>query len=377
MKCFPPSPVARAVTLSLIGFLPIIASAQPKLSTEKLREAGVSAYKELPDIVTPNHVSPFAESVQYFFAYEQKMYRKKKSPDQDLMRAMRWLYSEMDAFVYSKGDSFRHRSTKDLLDKGLRKYREIHGNDQIIDIPTFISASANLYAYIQVANNRNSEAMSAFEWLQQKRHQEALITSGGKGDKLSTWVPTRSKPRLGLESQRSDQELVPVFPDLVVDSLDVVQGEGSAQEKTTAEQLQEAYGDLDSRHRRIIDAFGEMRRDDEALIRKYIRLETRASRLESRLAALEKQISTRTADRGTDENLRYRVILTSVNDNKIQVIKAVRSLTGLGLKESKEQVDGAPTRIAENVSLARAKSMKSKLQKAGARVEILLSGENH
>lgn len=64
------------------------------------------------------------------------------------------------------------------------------------------------------------------------------------------------------------------------------------------------------------------------------------------------------------------VELTSVGDNKIQVIKAVREVTGLGLKEAKEIVDGAPAVVKEGVATADAEEMKGKLEEAGATVSF-------
>jgi len=64
------------------------------------------------------------------------------------------------------------------------------------------------------------------------------------------------------------------------------------------------------------------------------------------------------------------VILVSPGDKKIQVIKAVREITGLGLKEAKDLVDGAPKPVKENISPEDAESVKAKLEEAGANVEV-------
>ena len=71
-----------------------------------------------------------------------------------------------------------------------------------------------------------------------------------------------------------------------------------------------------------------------------------------------------------EEKTEFDVILTAVGDQKIKVIKAVREITGLGLKEAKELVDGAPKAIKEGVSKAEAEDLKTKLTEAGADVEI-------
>jgi large subunit ribosomal protein L7/L12 len=66
----------------------------------------------------------------------------------------------------------------------------------------------------------------------------------------------------------------------------------------------------------------------------------------------------------------FTVMLTSAGEKKIQVIKVVRELTGLGLKEAKDLVDGAPKPVKEGVAKAEAESMKAKLQESGATVEL-------
>ena len=76
------------------------------------------------------------------------------------------------------------------------------------------------------------------------------------------------------------------------------------------------------------------------------------------------------ARRGVEEKTEFDVILTAAGDKKIQVIKVVRELTGLGLKEAKDLVDGAPSRSRRSVTKAEAAEMKAKLEEAGATVEI-------
>jgi len=71
-----------------------------------------------------------------------------------------------------------------------------------------------------------------------------------------------------------------------------------------------------------------------------------------------------------EEKTEFDVILTAAGDSKMNVIKAVKELTGLGLKESKEIVDGAPKAVKEGVSKADAEEMKAKLEAAGASVEL-------
>jgi len=71
-----------------------------------------------------------------------------------------------------------------------------------------------------------------------------------------------------------------------------------------------------------------------------------------------------------EEKTEFDVVLMGAGDKKIQVIKVVRELTGLGLKEAKDLVDGAPKNLKEKVSKAEAADMKAKLEEQGATVEI-------
>lgn len=71
-----------------------------------------------------------------------------------------------------------------------------------------------------------------------------------------------------------------------------------------------------------------------------------------------------------EEQTEFDVILKAAGANKIQVIKVVRELTGLGLKEAKEVVDGAPKAVKEGVSKDDAEAVKAKLVEAGAEVEV-------
>ena len=71
-----------------------------------------------------------------------------------------------------------------------------------------------------------------------------------------------------------------------------------------------------------------------------------------------------------EEKTEFNVILASAGEKKIQVIKVVRELTGLGLKEAKDLVDGAPKPVKEPVPKAEAETIKKKLEEQGAKVEI-------
>ncbi len=70
------------------------------------------------------------------------------------------------------------------------------------------------------------------------------------------------------------------------------------------------------------------------------------------------------------EKTEFNVVLTAIGDKKIQVIKVVRELTGLGLKEAKDLVDGAPANVKEGISKDEAMKMKEKLEEQGAQVDV-------
>ena len=71
-----------------------------------------------------------------------------------------------------------------------------------------------------------------------------------------------------------------------------------------------------------------------------------------------------------EEKTEFNVVLAEVGEKKIQVIKVVRELTGLGLKEAKDLVDGAPKPVKENIAKDEANTIKKKLEDAGATVEM-------
>jgi len=78
------------------------------------------------------------------------------------------------------------------------------------------------------------------------------------------------------------------------------------------------------------------------------------------------------ADAGgaAEEQTEFDVVLSAVGDKKVNVIKAVRAITGLGLKEAKGMVDGAPTTVKEGASKEDAEAAKATLEEAGAQVEV-------
>lgn len=71
-----------------------------------------------------------------------------------------------------------------------------------------------------------------------------------------------------------------------------------------------------------------------------------------------------------EEQTAFNVVLTGIGDKKVNVIKVVRAITGLGLKESKEVVDGAPQVVKEGVSKEEAESYKAQIEEAGGSVEL-------
>ena len=71
-----------------------------------------------------------------------------------------------------------------------------------------------------------------------------------------------------------------------------------------------------------------------------------------------------------EEQTEFSVMLTSFGTSKVPVIKAIREITGLGLKEAKDLVEGAPTAVREGVEAAEAEELKKKLEEAGASVEV-------
>ena len=71
-----------------------------------------------------------------------------------------------------------------------------------------------------------------------------------------------------------------------------------------------------------------------------------------------------------EEKTEFDVVLASFGDNKVGVIKAVRTITGLGLKEAKDMVEGAPATVKEGVSKDESEEIKKQLEEAGAKVEV-------
>lgn len=88
------------------------------------------------------------------------------------------------------------------------------------------------------------------------------------------------------------------------------------------------------------------------------------------VAAVAAPVGDGAAEPEAEEQTEFDVLLTTIGEKKIQVIKEVRGLTSLGLKEAKELVDGAPSKILERVAAADAEKAKEALEAAGASVEL-------
>ena len=90
----------------------------------------------------------------------------------------------------------------------------------------------------------------------------------------------------------------------------------------------------------------------------------------SAAAAAAVAVAAPTAAAATEEQTEFTVILKSFGENKVNVIKVVRTITGLGLKEAKDLVEGAPSTVKEGISKAEAEDLKKQLEEAGASVEV-------
>ena len=88
------------------------------------------------------------------------------------------------------------------------------------------------------------------------------------------------------------------------------------------------------------------------------------------IKAMEDKFGVTAAAPAEEEKTEFDVVLKAAGEKKVNVIKVVRELTGLGLKEAKDMVDGAPSTVKEAVSKADAEAAKAKLEEAGATVEI-------
>ena len=88
------------------------------------------------------------------------------------------------------------------------------------------------------------------------------------------------------------------------------------------------------------------------------------------VAAAAAPVAADSAEAAGEEQTEFEIVLAAAGDNKIAVIKAVRSITGLGLKDAKDLVEGAPKPLKDSVSKDEAEEMKKQLEEAGASVEL-------
>ena len=92
--------------------------------------------------------------------------------------------------------------------------------------------------------------------------------------------------------------------------------------------------------------------------------------MEEKFAVAAAPAAAADAGAAAEEQTEFDVVLTAAGEKKVNVIKAVRTITGLGLKEAKEMVDGAPSTVKEGASKADADAAKAALEEAGASVEL-------
>jgi large subunit ribosomal protein L7/L12 len=87
-------------------------------------------------------------------------------------------------------------------------------------------------------------------------------------------------------------------------------------------------------------------------------------------AAVASAAAPAAAAAAVEEKTEFNVMMTKIGENKINVIKAIRTITGLGLKEAKDLVESAPTAVKEGVNKVQAEEIKKQLEEAGATVEV-------
>jgi large subunit ribosomal protein L7/L12 len=109
---------------------------------------------------------------------------------------------------------------------------------------------------------------------------------------------------------------------------------------------------------------------DAATLVKELETELGVSAAAPMMAAMPGAAAAGGAAAPVEEKDEFTVVLKSAGDKKIQVIKVVRELTGLGLKEAKDLVDGAPKNVKEGVNKAEAETIQKKLEEAGGQVEV-------
>jgi large subunit ribosomal protein L7/L12 len=121
---------------------------------------------------------------------------------------------------------------------------------------------------------------------------------------------------------------------------------------------------------KIVDQIGDLSALDLSKLVKALEEKFGVSAAAPMMAMAPAGASAGGAAAATEEQTEFDAVLTAIGDKKIQVIKVVRELTGLGLKEAKDLVDGAPKPVKEKVSKQEAETIKAKLAEVGGTVEI-------
>src|SRR6266487_1758925 len=121
---------------------------------------------------------------------------------------------------------------------------------------------------------------------------------------------------------------------------------------------------------KVLDELGKMSVLDLVELKKKIEEEWGVSAAAPVAVAAPGAAPAAAGDGAEEEKTSFDVVLTAAGDKKIQAIKVVRAITGLGLKEAKDLVDGAPNAVKEGVPQEEADQIKAQLEEAGAEVEI-------
>jgi large subunit ribosomal protein L7/L12 len=121
---------------------------------------------------------------------------------------------------------------------------------------------------------------------------------------------------------------------------------------------------------KIVDEIGDLSALDLSKLVKALEEKFGVSAAAPMMAMAPAGAAAAGAPAAAEEQTEFDAMLTAIGDKKIQVIKVVRELTGLGLKEAKDLVDGAPKPVKEKVSKQEAETIKTKLSEVGATVEI-------
>jgi large subunit ribosomal protein L7/L12 len=119
---------------------------------------------------------------------------------------------------------------------------------------------------------------------------------------------------------------------------------------------------------KVFDELGKMTVPD--LVERKKKIEDEWGVTAAAPVAVAAAVPAAAGDGAAEEKSEFDVVLTGAGDKKIQVIKVVRAITGLGLKEAKDLVDGAPNPVKEGVAQEEADSIKAQLEEAGASVEV-------